>query len=157
MGDQCWTNFIAVTNWSNFPDWAPRWAQYKRSPSAAKGEMFRQLMGGGSWVSHNTPAATVTPRTERMLSHSSDHRQTRTRRRRFRVGMMEEGAGRPNSSLLLTPMSPVFFKGESLVPFTSPMSSWRPRCLGELGGAWTWNRCDSLFGTDTQLVLGGRY
>jgi hypothetical protein len=74
---------MAATNWSNFPDAAAALAQYKRSPSADKAEMRRQLMGGGSFVSNNTPEVTATPMMEKTLSHSSVHRHQRIRNRRF--------------------------------------------------------------------------
>jgi hypothetical protein len=45
--------------------------------------MRRQLIGGGSFVSNNTPEVTATPMMEKTLSHSSVHRHQRIENRRF--------------------------------------------------------------------------
>jgi hypothetical protein len=63
---------IAATSESKFPGWAASWAQYKRSPSEAKGGMLLQSIGGGSLVNNNTPETTHIPKNETILDHNNN-------------------------------------------------------------------------------------
>jgi hypothetical protein len=103
---------MAATNWSNFPEDAAVLAQYKRSPSADKAEMRRQLIGGGSFVSNNTPEVTATPMMEKTLTQSSVHRHQRIRNRRFLKGTRAVEIDGREDSTFPPPNSPLACCGE---------------------------------------------